>query len=86
MEEGGIQEGRRVSFQSKHTDGTTKTVEFIVKPKDKKRRVYVDNARNRAANRVGQEIPMTPKMIEWTEKVRRGEIKRDEKGRIVKCN
>lgn len=76
--------GRNVEFTSKNADGSTKIIAFTAKKKDKKQRVYADNAKNRAAGRVGEPIPMTPAMIEWANKVRNGQVKRDARGRIIK--
>ena len=76
--------GRIVTFKSKLADGSMKTVQFTAKKKIKKTRLYTDNAKNRSLNRVGEPIPMTPAMIEWSEKVKSGQVKRDDKGRILK--
>ena len=85
QEEGAVsRNGRHVEFKTKNADGTTKTVTFTAKKKDRKQRVYADNAKNRAAGRVGEPIPMTPAMVEWATKVRLGQVQRDEKGRILK--
>lgn len=65
-------------------DNNNKLVKFTARRKSKTPRVYKDNTKNRTLNRVGQEIKMHPNMMKWTEKVRKGEISRDNKGRILK--
>ena len=71
-----------VEFLAKDKNGNDKIVSF--ERSCKRPRQYKDNAKNRRLGRVGQEIPMSLKLVERAELVKSGQVQRDEKGRLVK--